>query len=264
MPVPASSSQTARMVPSPADRDDEVAAAHRRLVRHPVAGVLDRGLPPGDRGEAGVLRQGLDHHPELPQVVDLDRVEDDGELLARVGHRLGERLVDQRDRPRGRVVERQPQQHDAGAEQVARDHVGDVVHAEEDPVGTDEQGHRQGEHEHQASYAATAHQHPGEHDRPPPSAAGDPGGVARGEGEAGRAPGRGRPRPGGRARSSCLSHRSEQPDARHHPDRPDRRAAVVLRRQRDGGHHGRDRHRRSSRWPRRASARTGRRRGAPA
>ena len=120
MPVPASSSHTARMVPSPPIASDEVTAAHRRLVRHPVAGVLDGGLPPRHRGEAGVLGQRLHHHPELPEVVDLDRVEDDGELLARVGHRLGERLVDQRDRPRRRVVERQPGEHHPGTQQVAR------------------------------------------------------------------------------------------------------------------------------------------------
>ena len=57
------------------------------------------------------------------------------------------------------------------------------MHPEEDAVEADEQGHRQREREHQSSYGATAHEHPGEHDRHA-RGTGDPGGVAGGEGVA--------------------------------------------------------------------------------
>ena len=75
-----------------------------------------------------------------------------------------------------------------------------------------------------------------------PAAAGDPGGVARGEGEAVEHQQGVVPR-GPVATDQLLEPPGEQPDRRHHADGPERRTAVLLGGQRDRDHRGRNGHR---------------------
>ena len=239
MPVPASSSHTARMVPSPpiARTRSQPLTAASCAIPWPVSSTV-------------VSHQTTDANPESVASAST-RVRNCGassifeglrmtaSFLRSVGYGVGERRVHQRDRARGGVVERQPGQHDPGAEQVAGDHVGEVVHPEEDPVRADEQRHGEGEPDHQAAYALLAHQHPGQHDRHAGSR-GDPRGVARGERVGVEHLERLVPLrtvPG----DEELERPGERSRGRHHPDRP-QRCPSVLGRQRQSRDHRGDRH----------------------
>ena len=82
MPVPASSAHTSRTVPSPPQTRTRSAPDTAAALGHAGAGVLDGRVVPRRLGPAGLHGHRGDERAELADVLDLDRVEDDGEVAA--------------------------------------------------------------------------------------------------------------------------------------------------------------------------------------
>ena len=231
MPVPASSAHTSRTVPSPPHTMTRSAPSTEACSACPVPesstvvrcqdGLLPAGLA-GDAGDGGL--EGLD-------VLDLDRVEDDGEPLAR-RHHLGQRLRLHGVAARLRVEEGQPEQHERRAEQGAADDVGGVVAAEQDPVQRHDDGDQHHRVAEQLPDAAAPHQHREQHQHDA-GEGDDRRGVTRGERPAVEQVDRRLP-----LRAVAADHdleRRRRPPARQHHDHGEQGGpAVVLHEHRDG------------------------------
>ena len=166
MPVPASSAQTSRTVPSPPQTSDQVGAGDGGRLRHAGAGVRDGRVVPDRQPPARLGGHRVHDLAELLDVLDLRRVEDDGEVaVGGVRRRQGRQ---QRGvAARQRAVDRQPERHHAHPEQEAADDVRGEVPAEQHPVEADDHDHEPDQRVEQPAHVAAAYQHHHEDDQDP-------------------------------------------------------------------------------------------------